>query len=82
MKVVTVKFGGVQGGVDGHKISFSLGTWFSCDEQKVRQEDLFFNLGCIGQEAIAAVGGNCLRRGGGPFHRRQVLGGGDERFQK
>jgi len=25
MSVVTEKFGGVQGGVDGHKISFSLG---------------------------------------------------------
>jgi len=47
MKVVTVKFG-VQGGVDGHKISFSLGSWFSCDEQKDCQESLFFNLGCTG----------------------------------
>jgi len=25
---------GVQGGVDGHKISFFLWAWFSCDEQK------------------------------------------------
>jgi len=40
MKVVTVKFDGVQEGVDGHKIRFSLVTWFSCDE-KDRQEGLF-----------------------------------------
>jgi len=32
INVVTVKFGG-QGGVDGHKISFSLGAWFSFVEQ-------------------------------------------------
>jgi len=32
--VVTVKFGESRVGVDGHKISFSLGTWFSCVEQK------------------------------------------------
>jgi len=44
MNVVTMKFGGIQGGVDGYKISFSLGAWFSSDEQKVRQEGLFFNL--------------------------------------
>jgi len=44
MKVVTVKFGGVQGRVDGHKISFSLGAWFPCVEQKDRQEGIFFNL--------------------------------------
>jgi len=25
-------------GADGHKISFSLGAWFSCDEQKDRQK--------------------------------------------
>jgi len=37
INVVTVKFGGVQGRVDGHKISFSLGAWFSCVEQKDRQ---------------------------------------------
>jgi len=41
MKVVTVRFRGVQGGADGRKISFSLVSWFSCDEQK----GLFFNLG-------------------------------------
>jgi len=50
MKVVTVKFG-VQRGVDGHKIRFSLGAWFSYDEQKDRQECLFFNLGRTGREA-------------------------------
>jgi len=31
---------GVQDGVDGHKISFSMGAWFSCDEQKDGQEGL------------------------------------------
>jgi len=36
MNVVTVKLGGIQGGVDGHKIIFSLGAWFSCVEQKDR----------------------------------------------
>jgi len=51
MNVVTVKFGEVQ-----HKISFSLRAWFSCVEQKDRQEGLFFNLGCTGQEA------SCCRR--------------------
>jgi len=44
MNVVSVKFGGVLGGVDRHKISFSLRAWFSCVEQKDRQEGLF--LGC------------------------------------
>jgi len=39
MNVVTVKCGVFQGGVDGHKISFSLGAWLFCDEQ----ESLFFN---------------------------------------
>jgi len=34
----------VQEGADGRKISFSLGAWFSCDEQKDRQEGIFFNL--------------------------------------
>jgi len=42
---------GIQGGVDGHKISIFLKAWFSCDEQKDRQEGLFFNLGCTGREA-------------------------------
>jgi len=52
MNVVTVKFGeGSKGGVDGHKISFSMGAWFSCVEQKDRQEGLFFNLGFTGREA-------------------------------
>jgi len=51
MNEVTVKFGGSKGGVDGHKISFSLGAWFSCVEQRDRQEGLFFNLGCTGREA-------------------------------
>jgi len=46
---------GFQGGVDGHKISFSLGTWFSCNEQD-RQEGLFFN------ERLAVVGGNTKTR--------------------
>jgi len=35
----------VQGGVDGHKISFSLRAWFSSAEQKNRQKGIFFNLG-------------------------------------
>jgi len=48
MKVVIVKFGGVQGETNGHKISFSLGVLFFCDEQKDRQEGLFFNLDCTG----------------------------------
>jgi len=44
MKVVIVKCGvGVQGGSD----HFSLGAWFSCDEQK----GFFFNLGCTEREA-------------------------------
>jgi len=30
--------------VGGPKIRFSLGAWFSCDEHKNRQEDLFFKL--------------------------------------
>jgi len=47
---------GFQGGVDGHKISFSLGAWFSCVEQKDRQEGLFFNLGCTGQDASCCRG--------------------------
>jgi len=47
MNVVTVKFGGSKGEVDGKKISFSLGAWFSCVEQKDRQEGLFFNLGLM-----------------------------------
>jgi len=42
--------------VDGHKISFSLGAWFSCVEQKVRQEGFFFNLGCTGREASCCRG--------------------------
>jgi len=45
MKVFIVQFGGVQGGADGHKISFSLGVWFSCDEQEG-----LFNLGCTERE--------------------------------
>jgi len=58
MNAVTVTFGGVgvQGGVDGHKISFSLEIWFSCVEQKDRQEGLFFNLGCTGPEASCCRG--------------------------
>jgi len=51
MNVVTVKFGEVQGGVDGYKMSFSLGAWFFCVQQKDLQEGLFFNLGCTGREA-------------------------------
>jgi len=34
MKVIAVKFGGVQGGVDGHNIKIFSGAWYSCDEQK------------------------------------------------
>jgi len=43
-------------GTDGHKISFFLEVWFSCDEQKDRQEGVFFNLGCNGQEASCCRG--------------------------
>jgi len=52
MKLVMVKLGGggPREGVDGHKINFSLGAWFSCDEQKDRQEGLFFNLSCTRRE--------------------------------
>jgi len=51
MKVVTVKFEGSKGEVDGHKITFSLGIfWFSCDEQKDCEEGLFFSLGRTGRE--------------------------------
>jgi len=46
----------IQGKVDGLKISFSLGAWFSCAEQTDRQERLFFNLGCIGREASCCKG--------------------------
>jgi len=67
MKVVTVKFG-VQGGADGHKISFSLGDWFSCDEQKDRQEGLFFNLVVLYEKKLAAVGENCLLGGVEPVY--------------
>jgi len=56
MNVVTVKFEGSQGRVDGHKISFSLGAWFSCVEQKDRLEGLIFNLGCTGWEASCRRG--------------------------
>jgi len=50
-KMILVRFGGwgVQGGVDGHEIRFSLGGWFSCDEQKDHQEGLF-SLGSSVQE--------------------------------
>jgi len=61
--------------VDGHKINFSLGAWFSCDEQKNRQEGLFFNLGCT-RQGLAVVGENCLQGGEEePVHRRKVLDG-------
>jgi len=53
MKVIAVMD---QGGADGHKISFSLGAWFSCDEQKDREEGLFFNLGCTEREASCCRG--------------------------
>jgi len=56
MNVVMVKFGGIQRGVKGQKISFSLGAWFSCVEQKDRQEGLFFNLGFTGREASCCRG--------------------------
>jgi len=46
-----VKFGGFQGGVDGHIIIFSLEAWFSCDEQNDCRVGLFFSLGCIRLDA-------------------------------
>jgi len=50
MNVVTVKFRGSKGS-GWAQDRFSLGAWFSCVEQKDRQEGLFFNLGCTGREA-------------------------------
>jgi len=44
INVVTVKLGRAQGDKGGHKINNSLEAWVSCDEQKYRQEDRFFNL--------------------------------------
>jgi len=63
----------VQGGVDGHKISFSLGGWFSCDEQKDRQEDIFFNLGYTGREASCCRGDVVCRKAKGPFIEGECL---------
>jgi len=40
MKVVTIKFGGPRE-LKEHNIRFSLGAWFSCDEQKDCQESNF-----------------------------------------
>jgi len=48
--------------VDGHKIRFSLGAWFSYDEQKDFQESLFFSLGRTGRKAILCRGKLSARR--------------------
>jgi len=51
--------------MDGHKISFSLGAWFFCAEQKDLQEGLFFNLGCTRREASSCREEIVCRKG--PF---------------
>jgi len=71
MNLVTGKFGGSKR-VNGHKISFSLGAWFSCVEQKNRQEGLFW---VVLGERPAVVGENCLQEGEGPINRKRVLDG-------
>jgi len=71
MKVIMVKFGGPKGERMDIRSVFLWGTWFSCNEQKDRQEGLFYNLG----ERLAVVGGNYLQGGKGPVHRRRVLDG-------
>jgi len=76
VKAVTVKFGGFKGETGGHKISFSPGAWFSCDEQKDSQKGLFFNLSCTELEAYCCRGKLSVgRRRVQPVHRRRVLGG-------
>jgi len=74
MNVVMVKFGGSKGEWVGTRSVFLLGTWFSCVEQKDRQEGFFFNLGLLGERPTVAVG-NCLQEGEGPVHRKRVLDG-------
>jgi len=67
VKAITVKFGeGSKGGVDGHKIRFYLGAWFSYDEQKNRREGPFFSLGRTGTEIIS-------REAKGPFVESKCL---------
>jgi len=65
---------GFQGGVDGHKISFSLVAWFSCVEQKIVRRVSSLIWVVLG-ERLAVVGGNCMQKGEGPVHRRRVLDG-------
>jgi len=62
MSVVTVKLGEFQGGSGWAQDQFFSGGWFSCDEQKDRQEGFFFNLDCTRREATV-LGENCLQEG-------------------
>jgi len=74
MKVVKVKFGGSKGGVDGHKNRLSLEAWLYCDEQKDRQEGLFFNLGRTGREANRCRGKIVCREAKRPFVAEVLCG--------
>jgi len=58
-------------GTDGHKISFSLGVWFSSDELKDWHEGIFL-IWLVLNERLAVEGENYLQGGKGPVRRRQV----------
>jgi len=65
-----VKFVGSKGRVDGHKIRFTLGAWFSCDKQKDRQEGLFFSQM---DEKLNVVGISYIWGSAGLIRRRQMV---------
>jgi len=65
---------GVQRGVDGHKIRFSLEAGFLVLSRRIAKRVsslIWVSLG----ERPAAARENCLQEGEGPVHRKRVLDG-------
>jgi len=71
MKVVTLKFERVQGGVDGHKILWGLG--FPVMSSRIARK--IFSLVWVAlDERLTVVRENYLQGGEGPICKRRVLG--------